>query len=103
MKTIRKDRPGYQRRRRSDGTYIHYWNPSRATKKAPEGLPIRQITAERIIADLPALEFNDIEEAIPSICQFWTDQLLEDISAIKQKAAFDGTLSSTDPALQDEP
>lgn len=94
MTKLRKDRPGYQYYRRADGSYAHYWNPARACKNAPPGLPTRQITAERIIEELPTLSFDTVEEAIPAICQFWTDQLKQDLENASKPRGFDGTISS---------
>lgn len=94
MTEHRKDRPGYQYRRLADGTRVHYWNPRRASSKAPEGLPIRQITAEKIAEELKHAAFGSIEEALPEICQRWTDELLADLEILSAEPAFDGTISS---------
>jgi hypothetical protein len=78
----RKDRPGYQRRHRSDGSYAHYWNPARASSKAPKGLPLRTLDDE--LSD----------EAIAAQCQAWTDELLADIEGRNQAPVYDGTINS---------
>ncbi|TPW26402.1 site-specific integrase [Pararhizobium mangrovi] len=79
---LRRDRPGYQSRKRTDGSVVHYWNPSRACSKAPKGLPVRQIAHD---AD---------EDQIAAICQAWTDELLGDLEGMKTGPVFDGTIGS---------
>lgn len=81
-KTRRKDRPGYQSRRRSDGTQAHYWNPARASSKAPKGLPLRP---------LPDTLSDD---AIAAQCRAWTDELLADLDGRNMPAVYDGTIAS---------
>lgn len=82
MTKLRKDRPGYQGRKRGDGTVAHYWNPKRACKRAPDGLPLRPLPAE---AD---------DGEIVRLCRLWTDELLADLENIEQRDVFDGTVSS---------
>ncbi len=82
MSSTRRDRPGYQGRKRSDGSYAHYWNPSRAVKAAPGGLPTRPIadgTSDEVIADL---------------CRRWTDELRGELEGLTKKHDFDGTIRS---------
>jgi len=81
-KQNRKDRPGYQRRRRSDGTYAHYWNPARASSKAPKGLPIKPISGD--LSDA----------AIAAQCRAWTDELLADLAGRTNAPGYDGTIKS---------
>lgn len=82
MTTRRKDRPGYQSRRRSDGSVAHYWNPTRASSKAPKGLPLRSLP-------------NDLsDEAIAAQCRDWTDELLADLEGGDKAPVYDGTIAS---------
>ena len=80
--SLRKDRPGYQSRKRSNGTVAHYWNPARAYSKAPKGLPVKSIKDDTPDADIAA------------ICRAWTDELIADIDGMKQGPVFDGTIGS---------
>lgn len=82
MSRNRTDRPGYQRRRRADGTFAHYWNPNRASSKAPPKLPIRPISAD--LAD----------EAVAALCRQWTDELLADLENLERGPHYDGTIAS---------
>lgn len=82
MTRLRKDRPGYQYRKRADGTKVHYWNPNRACKNAPHGLPMR------VLPD----GADDAE--IARLCRMWTDELIADLDTIKQKPVYDGTIAS---------
>jgi hypothetical protein len=79
---MRKDRPGYHSRKRADGTVAHYWNPKRAVKRAPGGLPLRTIA-------------DDASDAmIVELCQRWTDELLGEIEQGPPVLRFDGTIGS---------
>jgi hypothetical protein len=78
----RKDRPGYQSRRRADGTCAHYWNPARASSKAPKGLPLR------------ALDAGLSDEARAQQCRTWTDELLADLEGRSQAPSYDGSIKS---------
>ena len=82
MTKLRKDRPGYQYRKRADGTVAHYWNPKRATRKAPEGLLVRPIADDAT------------DDEIAAICRTWTDELLADLENIETGPRYDGTISS---------
>lgn len=82
MTEMRKDRPGYQSRGRSDGSRAHYWNPARASSKAPKGLPLRSIDGA----------WSD--EEIAAQCRAWTDELLADIDGRDQAPTYDGTINS---------
>lgn len=82
MTERRKDRPGYQSRGRADGTKAHYWNPSRASSKAPKGLPLRTLD--------PALT----DDEMAAQCRAWTDELLADIETKDQPPTYDGSISS---------
>lgn len=82
MAKIRRDRPGYKYRKRSDGSIVHYWDPSRASKNAPKGLPVRPIDAE----------LNDQE--IAAKCREWTDELLADLDVMRRGPRYDGTIGS---------
>lgn len=81
-RSLRKDRPGYQSRRRSDDTIAHYWNPNRASKKAPKGLPLRPIAGDMS------------DEDIAAQCRAWTDELLADMEGLAQGPVYDGTIES---------
>lgn len=82
MTERRTDRPGYQSRARSDGTRAHYWNPTRASSKAPKRLPLR------------VLEDALSDEDMALQCRVWTDELLADIEGRADEAAYDGTIAS---------
>ena len=82
MGEMRKDRPGYQYWRRSDGTIAHYWNPKRACKRAPDGLPVRPIRDVTTDAEIAAR------------CRAWTDELLADLEGLVRKPVYKGTISS---------
>ena len=82
MTERRKDRPGYQRRQRSDGSYAHYWNPLRACSKAPKSLPLR------------ALDAGLSDEAMAAQCRAWTDELLADLEGRGLAPEYDGTIRS---------
>lgn len=82
MSRLRKDRPGYQYRKRSDGSIAQYWNPIRASRKAPTGLPVR------------VLPEDASDEEIARLCQEWTDELLADLENMERGPVYDGTLSS---------
>jgi hypothetical protein len=78
----RKDRPGYQSRGRADGTKAHYWNPARASSKAPKGLPLRPLP-------------DDLsDESMAAQCRAWTDELLADLDDRSKAPSYDGTISS---------
>ena len=82
MTERRKDRPGYQSRARSDGTRAQYWNPARASSKAPKGLPLR------------AFDASLSDDAIALQCRQWTDELLADLEGRDEKPTYDGTIAS---------
>lgn len=82
MTSRRKDRPGYQSRRRSDNSLAHYWNPARASSKAPKGLPLRPLPSG--LGD----------EDIAAQCRAWTDELLADIEGRNLTPTYDGTIDS---------
>ena len=82
MTERRTDRPGYQRRRRKDGTFAQYWNPARAASTAPPGLPLRPI--DELLGD----------DEVASLCRAWTDELLADLDRLGAPAAYDGTIDS---------
>lgn len=75
-------RPGYQKRKRADGSVAHYWNPSRASTKAPPGLPIRRI------------KDGTHEDEIARLCRIWTDELIVDIENIATRDVYAGTVAS---------
>lgn len=79
---MRTDRPGYQKRARSDGTLAHYWNPQRAVAGCSKSLrPIR----------LP----DDISDAeIITTCRRLTDELRAEVDTVGQLPAYDGTVNS---------
>lgn len=78
----RRDRPGYQYRKRADGTTAHYWNPKRASKKAPDGLPLRKLPDDAT------------EEQIAQLCRTWTDELLGELESLSRGPVYDGTIKS---------
>lgn len=82
MEPRRKDRPGYQRRKRADGSFAHYWNPKRANSKAPAYLPIRPIADDAT------------DDAIAALCRDWTNELAVDLDQMSTAPEFDGTISS---------
>jgi len=82
MGKLRKDRPGYQYRKRSDGSIAHYWSPKRACRKSPDGLPIRPI------------DDGTDDDEIARICRAWTDELLADLENMEVGPVYNGTLSS---------
>ena len=77
-----RNRPGYQQRRRKDGTLARYWNPCRASASTPKGQPLRPIPAD---AD---------EAEAARLCRLWTDQLLGELDARSRAGQYDGTISS---------
>lgn len=79
---MRTDRPGYQSRRNKDGTTVHYWNPKRAVKGAPDYLSTRR------------LEDRLSDEEIASECQRLTDMLHDDLRKLGAAPAYDGTIKS---------
>lgn len=82
MSAIRKDRPGYQYRKRANGTLAHYWNPRRAVKTAPASLSLRPIA-------------DDASDAtIVDLCQRWTDELIADLESGPRTVGYDGTIGS---------
>ena len=82
MTERRTDRPGYQRRSRSDGSFAHYWNPLRACSKASKGLPLRVLG-------------NDLsDDAMAAQCRAWTDELLADLEGRGLSPEYDGTIKS---------
>lgn len=82
MKKLRKDRPGYQRRRRADGSYAQYWNPNRAHSRAPAGLPLRPLPDDAT------------DEILAELCRAWTDELLADLEQMETGPGYDGTIES---------
>ena len=79
---MRTDRPGYQSRKNRDGTAVHYWNPRRAIKSAPEFL-----TTVRLPDGLT-------DEQLARECQSRTAQLRADLEAKDAPVQFDGTIKS---------
>lgn len=82
MTERRKDRPGYQSRGRADGTKAHYWNPARASSKAPKGHALRP------------LDPGMTDEEIAAQCRVWTDELLADLEGMAAGPVFDGTINA---------
>lgn len=82
MDSRRKDRPGYQRRKRADGSYAHYWNPQRASSKASKALHLRPIDGDLT------------DDEIAGKCRAWTDALLADIEDTGKAPGYDGTIGS---------
>lgn len=82
MTKLRKDRPGYRYRLRADGSTAHYWDPGRASSRAPKGLPLRPI------------EDGTPDATISHLCRSWTEELLADLDRIGAPAVFDGSISS---------
>lgn len=94
MVKLRTDRPGYQYSPRADGSRVHYWNPCRASKQAPKKSPVRRIDQTAISEWLPDEPDLSIEDAIPRLCQQWTDQLLADLETKGAAPVYDGTIAS---------
>lgn len=79
---MRTDRPGYQKRSRSDGSLAHYWNPQRAVAGCSKVLrPIR-------------LPDNISDEEIVATCKRLTDELRTEVEAAGKLPAFDGTINA---------
>jgi len=79
---MRTDRPGYQSRKNTDGTTVHYWNPKRAVKAAPSFLSAKRLA-------------DDLDDAqIAAECQKLTDQLREELRDLDTPPAFEGTIKS---------
>ncbi|ACM27554.1 phage integrase [Rhizobium rhizogenes] len=79
---MRTDRPGYQSRRRPDGSLVHYWNPQRAVKGASKSLGIVRL------AD------DSIDEQIVAECQRRTQELRIELMRDGAAPTFDGTIKS---------
>jgi len=79
---MRTDRPGYQRRKNRDGTFVHYWNPHRAVTGAPKGLPV--------------FRFPDgmSDEEIAASCVERTDDLRAAMIGKEIAPPFDGTIKA---------
>lgn len=77
---MRKDRPGYQPRRRKNGRVDHYWNPQRAVKGAPTALK--------------AYRFPDgmTDDEIAASCRERTDELRASMISKEIAPDFDGTI-----------
>lgn len=79
---MRTDRPGYQCRKNKDGTTVHYWNPKRALKGAPDYLSTIR------------LPDNLDDEVIATECQRLTEQLRDDLRKLGAAPTYDGTIKS---------
>lgn len=79
---MRTDRPGYQGRKKTDGSIVHYWNPQRAVKGAPKVLAIVR------------LPDDSIDEQICTFCQLRTRELRLEIMRAGAAPTFDGTIKS---------
>lgn len=79
---MRTDRPGYQSRRNKDGTPVHYWNPKRAVKSAPDYLTTRR------------LDDSLTDEQIAEECRRLTDLLRDDLRKLGAAPTYDGTIKS---------
>ncbi len=79
---MRNDRPGYQYRDNKDGSRVHYWNPKRAIKGAPDFLAT--IRLDSALTD----------EEIASECRRRTEELRKDILAKGAPPGYDGTIKS---------
>lgn len=82
MPIQRRDRPGYQGRKRTDGTTAHYWNPRRAVKNAPAFLSLRPIADDATDAQ------------IVELCQRWTDELVGELVEVDRSPRYDGSIAS---------
>jgi len=79
---MRTDRPGYQSRRNKDGTPVHYWNPKRAVKGAPDYLSTRR------------LDYGLSDEQIAEECRRLTELLRDDLRKLGAAPTYDGTIKS---------
>lgn len=79
---MRTDRPGYVSRKNRDGTAVHYWNPWRADKKAPEALSVVR------------LPDGLTDDEIAAECRARTAQLKAELHALKAGPTFTGTIKS---------
>lgn len=79
---MRTDRPGYHSKRRKDGTILHYWNPKRAVKGAPDFLrPLR-------------LDDDLTDDQIAQECRNRTEELRKELAQEGQLPDYDGTIKS---------
>lgn len=88
---MRTDRPGYQYRLNKDGTTVHYWNPKRAIKGAPDYL-----TTIRLADGLS-------DEAIAAECRRLTDQLRDDLRNLDAPPKYDGTIKTLIDCYRHDP
>jgi hypothetical protein len=79
---MRTDRPGYQSRRNKDGTTVHYWNPKRAVKGAPDYL----VTIR--------LGDNLTDAEIAAECTRRTAQLRDDLRTKDLPVVYNGSIRS---------
>ncbi|QQM29349.1 hypothetical protein JET14_13550 [Martelella lutilitoris] len=79
---MRTDRPGYQGRKRKDGSVVHYWNPQRAVKGAPKALSIVR------------LDDGLSDEEISTECQKRTAELRNEMQDAGRPPRYDGTIKS---------
>lgn len=79
---MRKDRPGYVSRKNSDGTIAHYWNPHRAVKGAPDGLPVYRFPS------------GMSDDQIADSCRERTDELRASMISKEIAPDFDGSIKA---------
>lgn len=79
---MRTDRPGYQSRKRKDGSVVHYWNPQRAVKGSPAALSIIRMPD------------GLTDEQIAEECRRRTDELRNDMLNHRARPRYDGTIKS---------
>lgn len=77
---MRRDRPGYQERKRVDGPPARYWSAQRAIKGGPKE-PLRPIPDEAS------------DDAAAALCRRWTDELAAKLDP-KRVPEFDGRIAS---------
>lgn len=79
---MRVDRPGYKSRRNRDGTVVHYWDPHRAVKGAPDCLS--------------AIRLPDgaSDDEIAAECQKRTEALRDELQKLGAPPTYDGTIKA---------
>jgi hypothetical protein len=79
---MRTDRPGYQYRAKKDGTRVHYWNPKRAVKAAPDVLSVIR------------LDDDLTDDQIAAECRRMTEQLKDELLTLGAPPQYDGTIGA---------
>lgn len=82
MTHLQLKRPGYQQRKRKDGSYARYWNPRRALAGASKALPLVRIPDS----------LDDYQVAL--FCRQRTDELRADIDNLKTGHVYNGKIAA---------